>query len=85
MAMSSYSVARAKNNLGELIDRALAGEPVVITRRGTPVIEFKPVRSRPRVTAADLQWLREQRSRLPYSDVDAVTLIRQMRDEEWDR
>jgi len=33
MAMSSYSVAQAKNNLGQLIDRALAGEPVVTDRR----------------------------------------------------
>ena len=34
MAMSSYSVAEAKNNLPKLLDRMLAGEAVTITRRG---------------------------------------------------
>ena len=85
MAMTSYSVARAKNNLGELIDRALAGEHVVITRRGSPVIEFKPVRQQPRVTEEDLRWLREARARLPFSETDAATLVNQMRREEWER
>ena len=37
MAMSSYSVAEAKNNLPKLLDRMLAGEAVTITRRGVPV------------------------------------------------
>ena len=39
-----YSVAEAKNTLPRLIDRALQGEAVVITRRGKPVAELKPVR-----------------------------------------
>jgi prevent-host-death family protein len=48
-------VAEAKNQLSKLIDRALEGEPVVITRRGEPVVELKPVRpaSRP-ITRADI-------------------------------
>ena len=85
MAMSSYSVAQAKNNLGQLIDRALAGEPVVITRRGTPVIEFKPVVRRPCVTAEDLEWLRQQREKLPKIEIDSGEFVSQMRDEEWNR
>ena len=36
--MTTYSVAEAKNRLSELIDRALAGEGVTITRRGRPVV-----------------------------------------------
>ncbi|HEU0155858.1 MAG TPA: type II toxin-antitoxin system Phd/YefM family antitoxin [Stellaceae bacterium] len=87
--MTTHSVAEAKNQLSKLIDRALAGEGVVITRRGEPVVELKPVRSAPsnphRVTEADIEWLRARRSRLPPAKTDAATLIRQMRDEEWDR
>ena len=41
--MSRHSVAEAKNHLSELIDRALKGEGVVITRHGQPVVELKPV------------------------------------------
>ena len=41
--MSAYSVAEAKNRLPELIDRALKGEDVVITRHGHSVVELKPV------------------------------------------
>jgi antitoxin (DNA-binding transcriptional repressor) of toxin-antitoxin stability system len=34
--MSDHSIAEAQNSLPELIDRALRGEGVVITRNGTP-------------------------------------------------
>ncbi|MEJ0066968.1 MAG: type II toxin-antitoxin system prevent-host-death family antitoxin [Caulobacteraceae bacterium] len=33
--MANYSVAEAKDNLPKLLDRALAGEEVTITRRGS--------------------------------------------------
>ncbi len=40
--MASYSVARTKDNLSALIDRALAGEEVVITRRGKATARIVP-------------------------------------------
>ena len=40
--MTAYSVADAKNQLPKLIDRALDGEEVIITRRGKPVVELRP-------------------------------------------
>lgn len=84
--MSTYSVAEAKNQLSKLIDRALDGEPVVITRRGEPVIELKPIRPPPRpITRADIEWLRTLRAQLPYCGSDAGTFVSQMRDEEDDR
>jgi prevent-host-death family protein len=80
--MSTHSVAEAKNQLSKLIDLALKGEGVVITRRGQPVVELKPVRPPPRpVTPADLDWLWEKR--IPsLSNKDAAALIREMRDED---
>jgi prevent-host-death family protein len=46
--MSTHSVVEAKNQRSKPIDRALKGEGIVITRRGQPVVELKPVRPAPR-------------------------------------
>ena len=82
--MSTHSVAEAKNQLSRLIDRALNGEGIVITRRGEPVIELKPVRQPARpITEADIEWLRRRRAARPVCKTDAATLVRQMRDEGW--
>jgi len=44
--MSIHSVAEAKNQLSELIERALKGEEVVITRHGRPVAQIVPAPQR---------------------------------------
>ena len=83
--MSTHSVADAKNRLPTLIDRALAGESVVITRHGHPVAELRPLPQRPRrVTKADLQWLAARRAAPQRRTQNAGTLVRRMRDEEWE-
>ena len=41
--MSTVSVYDARASLSRLIDRALAGEEVVITRKGRPVVKLTPV------------------------------------------
>jgi prevent-host-death family protein len=80
--MSTHGVAEAKNQLSKLIGRALKGEAVVITRRGEPGIELKPVRPPPRpITEADIEWLRARRLGRAPAKTDAATLIRKMRDE----
>lgn len=82
--MSTHSVAEAKTHLPELIDRALKGEAVVITRHGHPVVELRPVSPPPRrITQADIDWLDAHRvgSKLPPED--AGTLVSRMRDEDW--
>ena len=89
--MSTHTVAETKNQLSKLIDRALKGEHIVVTRRGQPVIELKPVRaekkpadSGPRWTVEEqLEWLRARRVGRKPAKTDAATLVRQMRDEEW--
>jgi prevent-host-death family protein len=85
--MTTHSIADAKDQLLQLIDRALQGEPIVITRHGEPVVELKPVRPAPQpvpraITAADIEWLRAKRAQLPYCEIDASTFISYMRDEE---
>jgi prevent-host-death family protein len=80
--MTTHSIAEAKNQLSKLIDRALQGEPVVITRRGEPVVELKPVRPAPRpITKADIEWLRARRVGRTMPKTDAGTLVSEMRDE----
>ena len=85
--MSTHSVAEAKNKLSELINRALKGEGIVITRHGQPVVELKPVaaRKRPTMTDADFEWLRRRRKQLPMLNIDVGTFVSEMRDEEWER
>jgi prevent-host-death family protein len=80
--MSTHGIADAKNHLPKLIDRALNGEEIVITRRGQPVIVFKPIRPAPRpMTDADIEWLRARRRGRKIAEIDAATQIRQMREE----
>jgi prevent-host-death family protein len=82
--MTTYSVADAKDNLSELIDRALKGEGVVITRHGAPVVELKPVSGPAQaVTQADIDWLaalRLQPQRAPFEA--SGVLVSHMRDED---
>jgi prevent-host-death family protein len=57
MAMSSYSVAEARNNLPKLLDRMLAGEEVVITRRGKPIARLEPESKPGPGFKIDSKWL----------------------------
>jgi antitoxin (DNA-binding transcriptional repressor) of toxin-antitoxin stability system len=81
--MGTHSVAEAKNRLPELIDRALKGEGIVITRHGRPVVELKaiPEPARP-VSAADLDWLAARRVKVRGMKKSAAELVTAMRDEE---
>jgi prevent-host-death family protein len=44
--MPNINVAEAKAKLSELLDRALAGEDVVIARSGKPLVRLVPVNER---------------------------------------
>ncbi len=83
--MSQHSVVEAKNKLSDLIDRALRGEDVVITRHGRPVVELKAVAAfvPRRMTQADIDWVEANRVPRRNADVDAGTLVSRMRDEDW--
>jgi prevent-host-death family protein len=81
--MGTHSVAEAKNRLPELIDRALKGEGVVITRHGHPVVELKPIPAPVRpVSVADMDWLAAHRVRIGAKRKHAGKLVSKMRDEE---
>jgi len=82
--MDTHSVAEAKNQLSRLIDLALDGQTVVITRHGTPVVELRPVTPAPRaVSEAAIDWLDSNLVECTATE-DAGTLVSRMRD-EWAR
>jgi prevent-host-death family protein len=91
--MRSHTIAEAKDQPAELIDRASAGESVVITRDGAPVAELRPVKipaSPVRARTAEeteemLAFLPEGRPTRRNAKEDAGALVSRMRDEDWDR
>ncbi|HEY3797445.1 MAG TPA: type II toxin-antitoxin system prevent-host-death family antitoxin [Caulobacteraceae bacterium] len=76
--MATYSVAEAKNNLPKLINQAMAGEDVRITRRGLPAVRI--VADQPRASTLDLDWLERVQVKPKNPDYDGVELVRMMRD-----
>lgn len=81
--MPSHSVAQAESHLSELIDRALSGEGVVITRHGRPVVELRPVQPAARpVAVEDLDWLAARRVGGSVAREGAGRLIERLRDDE---
>ena len=76
--MAEYSVANAKNHLPQLIDKALQGEEVIITRRGKPVIELRPASAQPALpkTARDWDaWLFERTRARPGVGLTSVEIL----------
>ena len=62
--MPHYSVATTKDQLSSLIDKALAGEEVVVTRHGKPVVRLDAVGDKSARTSLSAR-LREFRATLP--------------------
>lgn len=82
--MSEHSVVEARNHLSALIERAEAGEHVVITRHGQPVAELRAIRaSKGPVSKEAMDWLGARMITLRRTDGPgaAETLIA-MRDED---
>jgi prevent-host-death family protein len=81
--MATYSLAQAKDRLSKLVDEALAGEPVTITRHGKPVVHLTPARPMPRpMTKEDIEELARFRETLPPLSMSGAEIIRRMRDED---
>ncbi len=77
--MAHYSVATTKDKLSSLIDKALAGEEVVITRHGKPVVRMNAVQGAKTSwpdRAAALEKLTAVRESLPRMDLSYLDLKR---------
>jgi prevent-host-death family protein len=78
--MTTFGIFEAKNRLSELVERALRGEEIVITRRGEAVARLLPpalpdARSQVRSLAE-----RIRQSRVPHALGEGVTLRELMDD-----
>ena len=90
MSETIVSEAEARERLPDLIDRALAGEQVRITRDGGGAVEMRAAPEAASCREAlprgliDLEWLRRHRvgDRQQVTE-DAGTLVSRMRDEDW--
>lgn len=84
--MPQYSVADAKNGLPGLIDKALAGEEVVITRHGKPVVELRPALPTSSTTQAEHaaldEWLQTRRDQRKSVGITSVELLNAMYEDE---
>ena len=76
--MATVNLAEAKAHLSALVDRAAAGEPVRILRRGKPVAQITAIAS-PR-KPVDLAALRAMTRRMPRQTKGAGKVLREMRD-----
>lgn len=84
--MTTYSVAQAKNRLSELIDRALKGEDVVITRHGHAVAQLRTAPQPGRkMTAEDVDWIRRAQIIPRRLDDDRMSIVERMRNEDHER
>jgi|HubBroStandDraft_1064217.scaffolds.fasta_scaffold160813_2 prevent-host-death family protein len=81
--MASYSMADAKNQLPSLVDKALGGEEVVITRHGKPVAEIRPRKPRlsPEERIALYDRMAAEAAKRPVS-ISSVDLLNQMYEEK---
>ena len=66
--MTDVSIRDLRNHGGEIVDRAAAGERIVITRSGKPVAELVPLQKRPLTAKA----LLERSRHLQPLDYDAM-------------
>jgi prevent-host-death family protein len=81
--MTTYSVADAKARLPRLINEALAGEEVIISRHGKPVAELRPAKAPatappPEDRAAFYDWLRAGRVKTKGPAPNSVELLNLM-------
>ena len=88
--MAAFDIAEAQEQLSALIDRALVGEEIMITRDGLEVVTLLPVKpaairvgSVPSQT--DMDWLDEHRVGRTAPTMNAAELLRRMRDGEDER
>jgi prevent-host-death family protein len=77
--MKTVTLAHAKAHLSELVERAAAGEPVCITRRGKPMAQLSAV-ARPR-KPVDVAALRALTDKMPMQQESGADFVRRMRDE----
>lgn len=66
--MAYVTIRELRNQGGDVIDRVLRGERIIVTRSGRPVAELQPLRSK----GPDPATLLDRWRRLPHVDPDSM-------------
>ena len=77
--MLTVTLAQAKAQLSELLNKVEAGEEVVVTRRGKPVARILAVPKK--LEPLPFKELAELRARMPTLDRPSYEILRELRDE----
>ena len=78
--MSTYTIAQAKDQLSRLVDEAMTGELVTLTRHGERVADITPIACKPRPsTPEEVDEMARKRALRPRLGQDSVSLVREMR------
>jgi prevent-host-death family protein len=79
--MPRYSVATTKDKLSTLIDKALAGEEVIVTRHGEAIVEIRPIQQKNEAKRRGWAWYQAKLDQLPEIANNGEPLMRQIKDE----
>ena len=74
--MIEVGTYEAKTRLSELIDKVEAGETVVITRHGRPVVRLVAEEGVRRARRGDLRWMFAERAKRPKPTVEEILEMR---------
>jgi prevent-host-death family protein len=66
--MAEVTIRELRNHGGDVVDRVVAGERLIVTRDGRPVAELRPVRS----SGASVSVLLSRWRRLPQLDESSL-------------
>jgi prevent-host-death family protein len=75
--MTATNLAEAKAHLSELVDRAIAGEPQIIMRRGKPVAQIVAIEQKRK--PIDANWLRSVTKDMKISEEVVVKMRNEAR------
>ena len=79
--MRTLTLAETKSHFSAVVDQVIAGEEIVITRRGQPVARIIPERRKsPPEVAAIVEELRAFLAAQPAQSRPATELVREVRD-----
>ena len=81
--MPVYTIAEAKDHLSKLVNEALDGEEVTITRHGKAVVELRPARAsgRGRPSVQLLDEITARAKLRPSLGESGADIVRRMRDD----
>ncbi len=75
--MHTVSVADAKAHLSEILNEVLAGEEVVITRRGQPIARIEAIKKK----LKPIPNMKKFRAKFPRAKISSFQVLQQLREE----